>query len=42
VNEVTAKDVLALAKELFKVKEMHLAVIGPVKKEDVLKMLKNK
>lgn len=40
IKLVTVKDVLSQAKRLFKMDEMRLAVIGPVNKAEVLKMLK--
>lgn len=40
IKSVTIEDVLKQAKRLFKMSEMRLAVIGPVKKAAVLKMLK--
>ncbi len=39
LKKVTAKEVLNVAKDLFDFKQARLAVIGPSKKEDVLKML---
>lgn len=40
VKKVTAKEVQEIAKKLFVEEEMRLAAIGPINKEDVLKMLK--
>ncbi len=39
IKKVTAKEVQAIAKEIFAFDLMRLAVIGPVKKEEVMKML---
>lgn len=40
INAVTAKMVRDAAKQFFRMENMHLAVIGNVKKEEVLEMLK--
>ena len=39
IKKVTASEVRAVAKVLFIEKEMRLAVIGPITKEKVLKLL---
>ncbi|MFH2018795.1 MAG: hypothetical protein ABII98_02270, partial [bacterium] len=39
IKKVTAKQVQAVAKQLFDFDQMRVAAIGPLKKENILKML---